>query len=57
MKSGLALMVISSDVTEIETLCDRAIVLRRGRVAADYSYMPPLNQLVGVAQGGHDDPE
>jgi ABC-type sugar transport system ATPase subunit len=55
--SGLAVMVISSDVTEIETLCDRAIVLRRGRVAADFSYMPSVDQLVEVAQGGRNDSE
>jgi ABC-type sugar transport system ATPase subunit len=54
-QSGVAVMVISSDVQEIETLCDRAIVLRRGRVVADFPDMPPMNQLIEVAQGAHDD--
>jgi ABC-type sugar transport system ATPase subunit len=54
--TGVAVLVISSDVTEIQALCDRVIIMRKGRIAASFAGMPESNQLLEPALGGSNEP-
>ena len=48
-RSGLAILLISSDVEEIEGMCDRAIVLNRGQVVGAYERGVSTQELMDVA--------
>jgi ribose transport system ATP-binding protein len=54
-KSGTAILVISSDLPEIIGICDRAIVMRAGRIAGEIkrTATSPLNQenIMALATG------
>ncbi len=47
--SGLAILVISSDVEEVAGVCDRIVVLNRGRVAGKFAQGVSERELVHVA--------
>ena len=50
---GTSLVVVSSEFEELERLCDRVVVLQRGRIAADVRGEDMrAEQLERIAQGG-----
>jgi ABC-type sugar transport system ATPase subunit len=53
-QAGVSVLVISSDVTEIQALCDRAIVMRKGKVAVSFGSVPDTHELLVAALGGSD---
>jgi ribose transport system ATP-binding protein len=48
---GAALLVFSSDVEEISSQCDRIIVIRNGRIAAERAGGADPHELVQLAAG------
>ena len=49
--AGRAILVLSSDVEEVAGLCDRAIVLDRGRAVAEFSRGREPAELMAAAGG------
>jgi ABC-type sugar transport system ATPase subunit len=51
---GIGIVVISSDLPELLALCDRIVVLARGRVAAEFTKAEASEQRVMLAATGVD---
>jgi D-xylose transport system ATP-binding protein len=49
--AGSALLMVSTDVDEITSQCDRILVFRRGRLIATYPGGTPSGELLGLAAG------
>jgi len=47
--SGMAILLISSDAEEVAGVCDRVIVLNRGRMAGQYERGVSEKELVDAA--------
>jgi ribose transport system ATP-binding protein len=45
---GLALLVLSSDVEEVAGLCDRSLVIDRGRIAGAFPRGAPASALMAA---------
>ncbi|HTW28198.1 MAG TPA: sugar ABC transporter ATP-binding protein [Acetobacteraceae bacterium] len=45
---GLAMLVLSSDVEEVAGLCDRALVLDRGRIVGEFAHGAPAAALMAA---------
>ncbi len=48
-RSGLAVLVLSSDVEEIAGLSDRSLVIDRGRILAEFAYGASANDLLSAS--------
>ncbi|CAN5578897.1 L-arabinose ABC transporter ATP-binding protein AraG [soil metagenome] len=55
-RGGLAVVFISSELTEIMTASDRVLVMRRGVVTAEFAPGASERELVGAAAGHLDTP-
>jgi len=52
-ESGVAVLVSSSENPELITLCDRVLVLFRGRIAATLDRAEATEARIAHAAGGH----
>ena len=52
-RDGLAILVLSSDVEEIAGLCDRSLVIDRGRVVATFPAGTDASALMAATAGDH----
>jgi rhamnose transport system ATP-binding protein len=53
-KQGLAILMISSELPEVLGMSDRVLVVREGRIAAEFSRADALPERVGAAMMGGD---
>jgi ABC-type sugar transport system ATPase subunit len=49
LASGIAILMVSSDLSEVASICDRALVMHRGRLVADLPYEEATEEAVGRA--------
>ena len=52
--AGLAILMISSELPEVLGMSDRVLVMREGRLVAEFSRTETIPEAVGAAMmGGH----
>ncbi|RZL37482.1 MAG: sugar ABC transporter ATP-binding protein [Rubrivivax sp.] len=51
VRQGLAVILVSSELPEAMNLADRLIVMRRGRIAAEFEHGAPAEAIVAAASG------
>jgi rhamnose transport system ATP-binding protein len=55
---GLAILMISSELPEVLGMSDRVLVMREGRIAAEFSRAEATQESIGAAMmGSHEDAE
>jgi ABC-type sugar transport system ATPase subunit len=54
LASGMAILMVSSDLSEVVSVCDRVLVMRRGRLVADLLYGEATEDAVARASVGAD---
>src|SRR5262249_56784671 len=53
-KSGLAVLMVSSELPEVLGLCDRILVLHKGRISGEFSREEATPELVMACATGHE---
>ncbi|MFG6413924.1 sugar ABC transporter ATP-binding protein [Roseateles sp. DC23W] len=51
VQQGLAVILVSSELPEAMNLADRVLVMRRGRVVAEFAHGAPAESIVAAASG------
>ena len=54
--AGSAILLVSTELDELEALCDRVVVMRRGRIVGELVPAANFRQLVGAYMGGAELP-
>jgi ABC-type sugar transport system ATPase subunit len=53
-EEGTSIILISSEIDEMMSLCDRFLVLNKGSLIGDFTYGVSKEKLVGIAAGSED---
>jgi rhamnose transport system ATP-binding protein len=51
VQQGLAVILVSSELQEVQHLADRVVVMRRGRQVAEFAHGVPAEAIAAAASG------